>query len=108
MDPYTRPAPLGVTIVPSGSLTTKNGFNGLGVADSRALSPEMETSSLAIPDRIKLLDGVRFRLIEIAATIPATVMDDRIKSILSTVVRLTAQVGCRIDCCPARLPIFSL
>jgi hypothetical protein len=65
----------------------------------------MEQSSLAISDRIKLLDEVRLRLIEITVTIPATVTDNRIKTILSTVVRLTVRVGCRIDSCLARLPI---
>jgi hypothetical protein len=53
-DRYTCPATLGVTIVPSGGTTTKNGFNGPGVAECSALSPLMEESSLAISDRIKL------------------------------------------------------
>jgi hypothetical protein len=41
------------------------------------------------------------RIIEIATTIMVTVTirDSRIKTILSKVVRLIVQVGCKIDCC---------
>jgi hypothetical protein len=105
-DRYTCPATLGVTIFPSGSTTTKNGFDGLGVADCSALSPLMEKASLAIPDRIKLPNEIRCRIIEIATTIAAMIRDNRIKTILYKFVRLTVQVGCRIDCRLTRLPIF--
>jgi hypothetical protein len=73
------------TIVPSGSTTTKKGFNRSGVADCSALSSVIEKSSLAIPDRIKLPDELLCRIIEIATTIMATVTirDNRIKTILS-------------------------
>jgi hypothetical protein len=106
-DRYTCPATLGVTIVPSGSTTTKNGFIGPGVADCSALSPAMEKSSLAIPDRIKLPNEIRCRIIEIATTTPATATDNRNKTILHKFVRLSVQIGCRIDCRLTRLPIFN-
>jgi hypothetical protein len=73
------------TIVPSGNATTKNGFDGLSVADCSALSPEKQNSSLAFPDRVKLPDEILCRIMEMATTImvTATIRDKRIKSILS-------------------------
>jgi hypothetical protein len=83
LDRYTSSVTLDVTIVPSGSTTTKNFFIGLGVADCSARSLAMEKSPLAIPDRIKLPNEIRFRIIGIATTIAATITDNRIKTILS-------------------------
>jgi hypothetical protein len=75
-------ATLGVTTVPSGSTTTKNCFTGLVIRDCSPLSPVMEKSSLAIPDRIKLPNEILCRIIEIAKRIAATIRDNRIKNIL--------------------------
>jgi hypothetical protein len=77
-----------------------NGLNELAVADCPARLPEMETSSLPIPDRIKLPDEVLCRIIEIETRIMATVTigNNRSKIILSKVVRLIVQLGCRISC----------
>jgi hypothetical protein len=64
-----------------------NGFNGLDVTDCPAFSTETETSSLTIPDRIKLPDEIPCRIIEIETTIMVTITirDNRIKTILSQV-----------------------
>jgi hypothetical protein len=83
-------------MVPSGNATTKNGLNGLSVADCSALSPEMENSSLAFLDRVKPPDEILCRIIEMATTImvTATITDSRSKIISSKIVRLAVQVGC--------------
>ena len=56
----------------------------------------MEKSSLAIPERVHAPGAMRLLILGFATTIAATTTDNRIKTILSTVVRLTVQVGCRI------------
>jgi hypothetical protein len=95
-DRYTGPATLGVTIVPSGSTTTRNCFNGLGVADCSAHSLAMERSSLTIPERVHPSDTMRFLIFGLAKRMAATITDIRIKAILYKFVRLTMQIRCII------------
>jgi hypothetical protein len=73
---YTSHATLGVTIVPSGSTTTKNGFTGLVIRDRSERSPVLDKSP---PNQI------RCRTLGIATTIAATTRDIRKKVILSQV-----------------------
>ena len=96
-DRYTCPATLGVTIVPSGSTTTKNCFIGLVIRDCSERSLAMRKSP---PNQI------RCRTRGIATRIAATIKDSRNKTILYKVVRLTVQIGCMTDCDPTWLPIF--
>jgi hypothetical protein len=103
---YTSPATLGVTIVPSGSTTTKNGFTGLDAAGCSALSSSMEKSSLVIPERVNPPNPMRFRIREMATRMAATITDKKIKTIFYKFVRLTAQIGCITDCRLTRWPIF--
>jgi hypothetical protein len=58
----------------------------------------MEKSPLAIPDRIKPPNPMRFRVLAITTTIAATITDNRNKTILYKLVRLAVQIGCRINC----------
>jgi hypothetical protein len=104
----TCTATVGVTILPSGSATTKNGFNRLGVADCPALSPEMQNSSLAFPDRIKLPNEIRFRIIEIATTIAATITDNRKKPYCTSWcgVRCSLDAGTTVVYTLARIHVF--
>jgi hypothetical protein len=69
----------------------------------------MGKSSLPTPDRVKLPKEIRRRIIDIATTIAATITDNRIKTILSSVC-----TAYRADWMQDRmssghgLPIFSL
>jgi hypothetical protein len=58
----------------------------------------MEKSSLAIPERVKPRDAMRFRILGLAKRIVVTIADNRKKIILSKFVRLTVQIGCMIVC----------
>jgi hypothetical protein len=66
----------------------------------------MGNFSLAIPEPAKLPNELWHRGTEIATAIAATIMDNRIKTILYKLVRLTVQIGCMIDRRLTRLPIF--
>jgi hypothetical protein len=92
-------------VVPSGSTTIKNGFDGLSVADCSLRSLAAGNFPLTISERMELPNESRPRIIELAITIAATITENKI-TILYKLVRLTVQIGCRIDFRLTGLPIF--
>jgi hypothetical protein len=105
-DRYTCPATLGVTIVPSGSTTTKNFFIGPVIRDCSARSLAMEKSPF--PEEVHAPGAMRFLILGLVTTIAVRITDNRIKTILYNFVRLNVQIGCRIDCRLTRCRYSSL
>ena len=104
---YTCPATLGVTIVPSGSTTTKNFFIGPAILDCSTCSLVLEESFRTTPERVHPPDAMRFRILGMATRIAATITDKRNKAILY--IKLYG-LPCRLDagslCRLTRLTIF--
>jgi hypothetical protein len=96
-DSYNRSTTIGLTIVPSGSPTTKNGFSGPATLDRLPLTLATDESSLTSPERVHHPDTIRFLILGLATTIAATITDERNKTILYKFVRFTELMGCRIN-----------
>jgi hypothetical protein len=98
-DGYNRSATRELTTRPSGSTTTKKGLTGPVIRDCSERSPVLDKSPR---------NTVRFRIFGIATKIAATITDNRSKTILHELVRLTVPIGCRINRDFKWLPVISL
>jgi hypothetical protein len=83
----------------------KNCFDGLAVTNCSLRSLAAKKSSLTTSEGTKLPNESRL-IFETAITIAARVTDNKI-TILYNLVRLTTQIGCRIDRRLTRLSVFS-
>jgi hypothetical protein len=77
-------------------MTTKNGFDGLSIADCSGRTLAMEKSSLKISERVKPPNAMRCRTLGIATKIIAMTTDIRRKTILHELVRSAVKIGCSI------------
>jgi hypothetical protein len=68
-------------MVPSGSTTIKNGFDGLSVAGCSLRSLATGNFPLTISELVKLPNESRFRIFETATMLAATIRNNRIKAI---------------------------